>query len=430
VKGGLRALAPAFLAIVTVASAEEQRLPNGVRVLVEARPATETVTIRLVIGGGSLDDPPGKSGLARLHAALLLRGTAKRTGFDLARAAEELGGRLASYSRSLSETISITVPAQSAEPALRLAFEILQTPRLEPADLAKEQDLLVGEMATERDQPSTARSDAVYHAVFPGHPLSRLALPEDKEIRAVTIDDVRAFHRSRLNGGRLALLVVGNCDPSRIDSLARELLGAVAPTEASASELIRPSFSPPRPLASEVSQRVSHRTTQAELTVALPTPGIGDADRPAFALLSHVLGGFQERLYDEIREKHGWAYSIDAGGENFPGAGLFEVTTGAEKEHLSDIERVVRADLARIASSPVSAEELARAVRYLETSEARRDATNAGRAAVLSEDLLAGSPRRSYDERVARLRSVRPEDIQSLARRLFADKHLAVIKMY
>jgi len=430
VKSILISLSALLFLLSLNASGVEQRLPNGVRVLVETRPATETVTIRLIIGGGNLDDPPGKSGLVRLHAALLLRGTANKTGFELARAAEELGGRLAAYSRSLSETISITVPAESAEPALRLAIETFQTPRLEPADLAKEQDLLVGEMATERDQPSTARRDAVYHAVFPGHPLSRLALPPDKEIRAVTIEDLRAFHRTRLNGGRLALLVVGNCDPSRIDSLARELLGTVAPAEASARELIRPSFSPPQPLPSEVSQRVSHRTTQAELTVALPTAGIGDSDRPAFALLSHVLGGFQERLYDEIREEHGWAYSIDAGGENFPGAGLFEVTTGAEKEHLSDIERVVRADLARIASSPVSAEELTRAVRYLETSEARRDATNAGRAAVLAEDLLLGSPRRSYDERVARLRAVRPEDIQALAHRLFAGKHLAVVKMY
>jgi predicted Zn-dependent peptidase len=266
--------------------------------------------------------------------------------------------------------------------------------------------------------------------VFPGHPLSRLALPTDNEIRAVTIDDIRSFQRARVNGGRLALLVVGNCDSSRIEALARQLLSAVASGDASARELVRPSFPTPQPLPADVSQRVSHRTTQAELSVALPTSGIGDADRPAFALLSHILGGFQERLYDEIREKHGWAYSIDAGGESFPGAGLFEVTTGAEKEHLSDIERVVRAELARIASSPVSADELTRAVRYLETSEARRDATNGGRAAVLAEELLAGSPPRSYDERVARLRSVRPEDLQSLAHRLFAGKHFAVVRMY
>jgi predicted Zn-dependent peptidase len=432
-KGGLRDTLKAVCVALLVsgaAFAEERRLSNGVRVVVEARPATETVAIRLVIGGGVLDDPPGKAGLARLHAALLLRGTARKSGFELARAAEELGGRLAASSRPLAEIISITVPAESAEPALRLVAEMLQTPRLEPADLAKEKDLLAGEIATERDQPSTARSDAVYRALFPDHPLSRLALPSEKEIRGITIDDIRAFQRARLTGGRLALLVVGSCDPPRVEALARELLSAPPGTDSSASELVRPSFSLPRPLTADVSERVSQRTTQAELTVALPTAGLADPDRPAFALLSHVLGGFQERLYQEIREKHGWAYSVDAGGEIFPGAGLFEVTTGAEKEHLDDIERVVREELARIASAPVSAEELRRAVAYLKTAEARRDETNAGRAAVLADELLAGSPLRNYQERIARLQSVRPEEIQALARRLFAGRHFAVVKMY
>jgi predicted Zn-dependent peptidase len=430
VRGRRLALAAAFVASGAVAFGEELRLPDGVRVIVEARPATETVAIRLVIGGGTLDDPPGKAGLVRLHAALLLRGTARKTGFELARSAEELGGRLAASSRPLAEMIAITVPAESVEPALRLVAETLQTPRLEPVDLAKEKDLLAGEIATERDQPSTARSDAVYRAAFPGHPLSRLALPSEKEIRDITIDDIRVFQRSRLRGGRVALLVVGNCDPHRVEALAGELLSTLPGTDSSASELIRPSFAPPRPLTADVSERVSQRTTQAELTVALPTAGLADVDQPVFALLSHVLGGFQERLYQEIREKHGWAYSVDAGGEIFPGAGLFEVTTGAEKEHLDDIERVVREELVRIAAVPVSAEELHRAVRYLKTAEARRDETNAGRAAVLTDQLLAGLPLRNYEERIARLQSVRPEEIQSLAGRLFAGRHFVVVKMY
>ncbi len=420
----------ALLASGVVASGQERRLSNGVRVVVETRPATETVAIRLVVGGGDLDDPSGKAGVARLHAAMLLRGTKEKTGFALARAAEELGGRLTAYSRPLHETISLTVPAQSAEPAMRLVAETFLAPRLDRQDLDKEKDLLAGEIATERDQPSTARRDAVYRAVFRDHPLSRLALPLEKQIRAVTVEDIRAFQHGRLAGGRLALLIVGNCDARRVLALAQELLDAVPAGPFSSDALIRPSFSPPPALAADESEHVSRRTTQAELTVALPTSGISDADRPAFALLSHVLGGFQERLYQEIREKHGWAYSVDAGGENFPGAGLFEVTTGAEKEHLSDIERGVREELARIASSPVRPEELGRAVRYLQTSEARRDATNAGRAAVLTEELLAGSPRRTYEERIARLRAVRPEEIQTLARRLFAGRHVAVVRMY
>jgi predicted Zn-dependent peptidase len=419
-----------FLLVALPLPALERRLANGALVVVEPRTSTETVAIRLVIGGGNLDTA-APSAVARLHAAMLLRGTRERDGFAQARAAEELGGRLTAVSRPLCEIVSITVPAESAEAAMRLVVETLLSPRLDPADLEKEKNLLAGTLATERDQPFTHRRDEVIHTLFAGHPLDRLALPADREVRAVPIDSVRTLHRGRLKGGRLALLAVGRIEPERAAALAAELLGSVPGGEPSASNGIeRPVLPAPKPLASDVARRVSQRTTQAELTVALPTSGLEQAERSVFALFSHVLGGFQERLYSEIREKRGWAYSIDAGGENFPGAGLFEVTTGAKKEKLDDIEKLVRVELQRLVDAPVTSDELTRAVRYLKTSEARRDATNAGRAGVLAEDLLAGSPRRTYEERIALLESVTPAQIQTLARRLFAGKHVATVKMY
>ena len=433
-RGGVRGALLAFLLLArlpTAVSAEQHRLENGTFVVVEPRPSTETVAVRSIVGGGNLDEPPGRRGISRLHAALLLRGTAQRSGFALARAAEELGGRLTSSSRPLAEIVSLTVPAENAEAALRLVVEAFLSPRLDAADLEKEKTLLIGALATERDQPSTHRRDEVYRAVFGSHPLSRLALPSDGEIRSVRIEDVRAFHRSRLEGPRIALLVVGRCEPSRMVAVAREVLKGLPIGAASVrNELERPVLPPPAPLPADVERRVKKRTTQPEMTVALPTDGLSDAQLPAFALLSHILGGFQERLYQEIREKHGWAYAVDAGGENFPGAGLFEVTTGAKKEHFTDIERVIRKELERAASSPVTPEELLRAVRYRRTAEARRDATNAGRANVLTEELLAGSPLSTYEERVARLAAVKPEEIPALAHRLFAGKHVALITMY
>ena len=319
--------------MAVVASASEQRLPNGVLLIVEPRPATETVAVRLAVAGGDLDDSIARRAVPRLHAALLLRGSKEKSGFALARAAEELGGRLTCVSKPLAELLSVTVPAENAEPAIRLVAETFFSPRLDAADLEKEKTLLSSALATERDQPSTHRRDELYRSLFGNHPLSRLALPSNEEVRAVSVEEVRAFHRTRLEGDRLALLVVGRCDVSRIQALAAELFRALpagpAGPERGWKHAILP---PPPPLKADLSRRVKQRTTQPEMTIALPTAGISDAEQPAFVLLSHVLGGFQERLYKEIREKRGWAYAVDARGENFPGAGLFEVTTGAKKK--------------------------------------------------------------------------------------------------
>ncbi|HEX7251435.1 MAG TPA: pitrilysin family protein [Thermoanaerobaculia bacterium] len=426
-RGGL--FAAACLLLASVAAADEHRLSNGLLVIIEPRPTAETVAIRLLIAGGDVGDPSGKAGVARLHAALLLRGTRDRTGFALARASEELGGRLNTYSRPFAESISISLPSEGAEDALRLVAEILLEPRLDAADLDKEKNLLLSSLATERDEPSTFRQDEVYRTLFSRHPLRRLALPPNEEVKAVQIGDIRELDRSRRDPRRLALLIVGNCDEKRLTAMAEGLLGkipaAAGPTAGLSANLPGLAF-----LAADASRHVSKRSTQPEISVALPTAGISDAEAPAYDLLRHILGGFQERLYDEIREKRGWAYWVRAEGLLIPGAGYFSVTTGAHKEHLSEIEQIIRGELLRVATAPVSADELTRAQRYLRTEDARRDATNAGRISVIAEQLVAGSPARTYAERVARLEAVTPAQIQALAHRLFAGKHVAVVTMY
>jgi predicted Zn-dependent peptidase len=413
------------------ASAEQLRLSNGLLVIVEPRLITETVAVRLVIAGGDLGELSGRASLARLHAALLLRGSGEKSGFALARAAEELGGRLTAFSRLLAESVSLSLPAENAEAGLRLLATILLAPRLDAEDLQKEKNLLASSLATERDEPSTFRRDDLYRALFPNHPLQRLALPTAEDVVAVRIEDVRRFQASRLEAGRLALVVVGRCAPSRIAALAEELFGKI-PTgrEASGKDDLVARLPPPAPLPADVSRHVHKRTTQPEISVALPTEGISDAETPAYVLLRHILGGFQERLYSEIREKRGWAYWVSADGLLLPRAGYFAVTTGGKKEHLQEVERLIRAELARVASVPVSAEELARAVAYLRTEEARRDATNEGRVSVLVEELVAGAPLRAYEERIAGLSAVKPADIQALAHRLFANRHVAVVTLY
>ncbi|HTD53057.1 MAG TPA: pitrilysin family protein [Thermoanaerobaculia bacterium] len=411
------------------AEAEDFRLSNGLRVIIEPRPTTETVALRLLIAGGDAGDPSSKAAVARLHAALLLRGTRERTGFALARAAEELGGRLSAYSRPLAESVTLSLPAENVETGLRLVAEVLLQPRLDAPDLEKEKTLLLGSLATARDDPSTFRRDEIYRTLFRGHSFQRLALPSAEEVRAVQIEDVREFHRAHQDARRLALIVVGRCSEKRLAILAEELFGKV-PSGTDVSGSVAVKVPAPAALPADASRHVSRRTMQPEISVALPTAGIADAEASAYELLRHVLGGFQERLYDEIREKRGWAYWVTAEGLAVPGAGCFAVTTGAQKEHLSDIEKIIRAELTRIAASPASAEERTRAVRYLRTEEARRDATNAGRVSVIAEQLVAGSPPRTYEERVSRLEGVSPLQIQALAHRLFAGKHLAIVTMY
>ena len=429
----MAALAAALLAVAvtgTRARAAEILLPNGARVIVEERPASEIAAVRLLVGGGQLDEPSGRHGVADLHAAMLLRGTREKSGFALARAAEELGGRLSSRARAAAESIAIEVPSVNVEPAMRLVAETFLSPRLEPADLTREKALLASSLATARDDPKTLLDDAFYRTLFPSHPLSRLASLTDAELRVVGIEDVRAFHRARVDAGRLAFLVVGRCSAAQVEALARTLLGGLPVTARPGAPLVAAVVPPAPPLSADAIRRVSHRTTQPTLAIGFPNSGVGDRDKPAFLLLRHILAGFDERLYREIREKRGFAYWIRAEGLELPRAGAFGISTGAKEKYFPEIERITRAELSRLAADPVASEELKRAVRYLRTEEARADETNTGRIGAIANDLVDGVPVRSFEERIARLAAVTAEEIRQLARRLFEGKHMAVVTLY
>lgn len=475
----------------------ETVLPSGLRVVVEERLSTETAAVRLLIGGGTLGEPATQRGVATLHARMLLRGTTSHSGSELARAAEDMGGRLSSYAGSRSETISLDVPAERCTEGIRLVLEILRHPRFEPSDLEKEKSLLLSSLAASKDDPTSDLEDEVLRALFRDHPLARLVRLKEADVRAISLDDVRRFHDARFTDDRLALVVVGRCRASEVEAAAAAAFEGVAlhppdvdegsriadgshgespnPHDARDSKLCDdpgnsapgqtepgardagvksrvdesgpgPAGSQslsgnrgglgntpvptPEPLADDLHDRVRKRTTQAEIMVALPTSGVSDEDTPAYGVLRFVLGGFQERLSGEIREKRGYAYWLTAEGLSFPTAGWFGIHTGAKKKYLDAIETIIRTELVRIAEEPPTEEEIERAHRYLTTSEARLDATNGGRASILAVALLDGRLLRSYEERIARLTAVTPDQVRRLARRLFAGKHMAVVTMH
>lgn len=420
----------------SASAVREKTLDNGLRLIVEERPATETVALRLVLLGGALEAPLDRRSLAELHASLLVRSTWTYKAQELSRGVEALGGRLSAGASLRAETVAFDGPAESLYPALSLLADVLLHPRLDAYELEKEKGLLAGSIASSRDVPGSYLIDEAYRALFIGHPFERLIQPSEAEVRAVTIDEVRAYHAHRFGPARLTLVVVGRCTAEEAEGLAAKAFGSLGTASSSPSAPPVPVPLPaavpltaPAPLANDVHRGVHRRTAQAEIMIATPMDGIRDEEMPAYVLLRHILGGFQERLYSEIREKRGFAYWVALRGFAMPEAGWIGVHTGANKKNLPAIEKVVRDELARIAKEPVAADELERARRYQTTAEARSDETNAGRAASLTAALLDRRPIRTYEESVARLAAVTPAEVQTLARRLFADRHVAVITL-
>jgi zinc protease len=401
-------------------------LDNGVRLIVEPRPGSRTFALRLVVAGGACEDPSGQQGASSLLVRTLLRSSEMTTASERDIRLESAGVSLDGASGLLGLEFQAGGPAAGLDLAVTLLADLLLHPKFAPDEVARETALARRALEAAKDDPSTARRRATGPLLFGDHCAGRF--PPEKSadwLAGIGPDELRRLHRERLAGSRLILAVAGDVSPEKVEWLASGLFGTLPRGTPSPTALPAPA-----PLASEIRTRVRQRTSQPELFIALPTAGVSDADDPATDLLAHILGGFQERLSAEIREKRGWAYWLGTVDQRWPGAGSFGVVTAVPKAHLAEAETIIRAQLERIATEPPAEEEVERARRFLATQRARESQSSSGSALRLARAALTGKPLRTLDEEAARDAAVTPEQIRALARRLIDSSKLLVLTMY
>jgi hypothetical protein len=434
----------------------DRTLDSGLRLIVQERPATETVALRLMLLGGALDAPLERRSLAEIHASLLARSTWTHKAAELARTVEALGGRMSSGTSLRAETVSFDGPAESLEPGIRLLAEVLREPRLDPYELEKEKGLLVSSIASANDSPSSYLIDETYKALFTGHPFERLVQPQPEEVRAVTIDEVRRFHEGRLANGRIALIVVGKCAAADVEGMARAAFGpslaalrsGVAPRPAAggvdpeelreiagagtaaASPAPLPTIPAPAPLPADARRRVGKRTTQAEIMVALSVAGRLRRRPARLRAASPRPRGVSRRgsTRRSARSAASRTGSLCAASRCPRPAGSAS-TRGRTRRTSPRSKRSSAPSCVASRPSRSPRRSSTRARRYLITSVARDEETNGGRAGSLVVALLDGRPFRSYQQNVARLDAVTPERVQKVARRILEGRHVAIVTL-
>jgi len=399
-------------------------LPNGTTLVSQPRPGCGTFAIVAAVAGGSFEDADEHLGLTVVLAEMLLRGTATRTAAEQARLVERTGSSLEANGSIADIELHANGPAEAFGEVFGLLADALLHPRLDPDDLKKEIFLEQQSLRTSLDNPSTELMRAARPVLFPGHRLGRVPDPTTY-LKGFGIEPVREAWAKRFVGRRLVIAIAGEVDGAGARRRVIEAFGDLPEGVAA----LRP-FPSPKPLETEPRTRARRRTSQPELLVAMPTRGVLEEDEPAMELLSQVLGGFQERLSSEIREKRGWAYWVSVMEWDFPGMGLFGVGTAVPKNRLEETEAIIRAELARIAGVPPSAEEVERARRFLLTELARNWQQSATRASYFASAIIHSSPARTYDEQAARLAVVTPGQIRDLAARLMHSSRLGVITVH
>ena len=359
--------------------AHREVLPNGVVLLVAERPAIPIVVVRVYVRAGSVYDPADAGGLANLTADLLTRGTAKRTGPELDRAIEFVGGSLEGDAGRDGAAVALSVLKKDLTLGLDLLAEVLLQPTFPEAELKRRSEEVAAGIERSEQDPQTVAGRAMAELIFPGHPYSRPVLGTVESVRRLTREQVVAFHRENYRPDGAIIAVVG--DVTR-DEVRRELMARLGAWSGPTSP--RPLI-PPAPASPPVeSRRIERELTQA--TVSLARPGIRQDHPDYFPLVvaNYILGGGSaSRLYTKVREERGLAYSVYSGlGPGRYGASYF-VGLQTRLEAVDDAVRLVKEEMGRMGRETVTSRELDSAKSYLIGSYPLRTDTSGKMAGLL-----------------------------------------------
>jgi zinc protease len=372
------------LAAVTAAAAgaplaHREVLPNGVVLLVAERPAIPIVVVRLYLRAGSVYDPPDAGGLANLTADMLTRGTATRTGPEIDRAIEFVGGSLEGDAGRDGATVSLSVLKKDLAMGLDLLADVLLRPAFPEAELTRKREEIAASIQRSEQDPETVAARAMALLLYPGHPYRRPVSGTVESVKRLTREQIVTFHRENYAPDAAVISVVGAVTR---DEVRRDLLASLGAWAAPSAR--RPGI-PQAPAAPPVEAREIHRDlTQA--TVSLARPGIKQDHPDYFSLVvaNYILGGGSaSRLYTKVREERGLVYSVYSSlGPGRYGASYF-VGLQTRLEAVDEAVRLVMEEMARVGREAVTPRELDLAKSYLIGSYPLRTDTSGKMAGLL-----------------------------------------------
>jgi predicted Zn-dependent peptidase len=393
-------------------------LPGGERIISERIDGVRSAAMGLWIGAGSRDEPIAKAGVSHFIEHLLFKGTDRFDAVRIAELFDAMGGELNAATSRETTVVYTRVPDDHIDVALDVMTDMVFSPAL--TDIDSEREVVLEEIAMVDDNPQDLVHDLAAEAVFGGHPLGRPVIGRAEVIVSISRRALLGYHRRAYVGPNVVLAAAGNIDHDRIaKALAERRHGGIG---ASAALVRKPAGRVPSPAL-----RFLRKNTE-QYHVCLAGPGLSrdDPRRYASALLDAILGGSaSSRLFQEIREKRGMAYSVYTYGSQYLDAGQVGIYVGTRAENLRECLEVIAAELRDVGAGNIRVGELERAkenmkgrlLLSLESTSARM--TRLGKATVTGTEIVP------IDETERRIAAVSAEDVAALARDLYTPELLS-----
>ena len=394
-------------------------LETGERVISERVPGVRSVALGFWIGAGSRDEPDSRAGVSHFIEHLLFKGSSRYSAQEIAEIFDELGGDLNAATSRESTVVYARVPDNRLERALDVMADMVFRPAF--VDVDSEREVVLEEIAMVEDTPNDLVHDIASEAVFGAHPLGRPVIGSADVISSVSRRALASYHRRAYQADKIVLAAAGNVRHDELAAMVRERRNGADPGPGlAARKAVRGNGKP--------GIRFQRKDTE-QYHVCLSAPGISRTDERRFAgsLMDAIVGGSaSSRLFQEIREKRGMAYSVYSYSSQYADSGQIGVYVGTREDNLGECLEIAVAELSDIASGNVRPEELARAKENLKGRILLSLESTSARMTRLGKSTVTETPLLTPEEVVKRLEKVTAGEVAELADALLTPERLSV----
>ncbi len=400
-------------------------LPGGLRVVTEHVPSVRSASVGVWVNVGSRDEGPTVAGAAHFLEHLLFKATPTRTSVEIAQAVDAIGGELNAFTSREHTCYYAHVLDEDLELAVDLVADVVLNGVCAPTDVEVERDVVLEEIAMRDDDPEDTLGDVFLTSMFGDHPVGRPVIGSVDSVSAMTRNQLHSFHVRRYVPDRMVVAVAGNVDHRNVVELVREYFG---------HRLVHGRIpQAPRKGAGRIAGRprleVVHRDSeQTHLSLGVRVPGRHWEHRWALAVLNTALGGgLSSRLFQEIRESRGLAYSVYSAVDTFADGGALSVYAACLPERFGEVARVTTEVLDAVARDGITADECRIAKGSMRGGLILGLEDSASRMNRLGRSELNYGEYRSLDETLAHIDQVTLDEVNAVARRVLAGDYGAAV---
>ena len=397
------------------------RLPSGLTILTEKMPDVRSATLGFWLKIGSRHEPQHLNGICHFIEHAVFKGTNRRTALGIAIETDRLGGNLDAFTSHETTGFMIKVVDKKTPQAFALIADMIVSPRFDEKELKRERQVIFEEMKMVEDAPEDLLSELFLSEFFPEHALALPIEGTHKTVKTFNQKTVTDFHTENYLPANLVIACAGNVEHQQIVELAEKFFNSSPLNIHHSSSVTKPIYAAPILLKKKLNLEQTH------LIIAAPWIAANDERRYAGSLLNSVLGdGNSSRLWQNVREKRGLAYSVGASVSSFEDCGIFSIYAGTSPEKLAEVVDLSIAEIRQIKRKGISIEELNLAKEQTVSAVLLGLESTSVRADALAQSEIIFGRQISVEETLERIENVNIQEVQEIANEFFHTDKIAL----